>query len=117
MKKYRIMTYAKPKEYMSVVYSMGYESPVEYLTSIESDLKGFRPGKILFDLLLCNGYSSNRFLSAEFNGEQIDIHSFEIVPGTSEMTSRAKAFYIHYPDAIDNSVLSDKDMKDLKRLT
>lgn len=65
--------------YPFVVLSTSYQNPLDEIKAIEEELKDNYKGKIVFDLLLSNGLSSNRFLEAEFDGDQFIISTFKPV--------------------------------------
>lgn len=78
MKRYHILNLkCDPRK---VVIATSYVSPLSEVYSIGSELKstGYI-GEILFDLVLSNGFSSNRFLKTNFDGEQLNIGKVEVV--------------------------------------
>jgi len=55
--------------YPYIVFAMSYISPLEHIKEIEEELKekGF-VGKVLFDLLVCEGWGCGRYLEGVFDG-------------------------------------------------
>jgi hypothetical protein len=118
MKNYKIMTYATEKPYEAIIYSMSFISPIEELEYIANDLKHINiNGKILFDLLICNGLSFNRYIEVLFNNGKFDKNSFSIIEETKNMKSRGKMFYLHYTESIMNSVLTDKEKEEILNIS
>lgn len=64
--------------YSSLIFSTCYLNPLDNLCEIEEILKSQGQGKVLFDLLLSNGNTSNRFIEAVFDGEKFITSSFKI---------------------------------------
>lgn len=77
MKDYELIFINKSK-YMALVLSKSFYSPISMRNEIAKELSG-KKGYILFDLLLLNGQSSNRFIEAFFNGNTFLFDSFKRV--------------------------------------
>jgi len=77
MKNYEIKKIENIGEYLFVIFSTSYVSPVEKIMDIEHELKSHCKGMVLFDLLLSNGISSNRFMEAYFDGKHFNLSSFK----------------------------------------
>ena len=68
MKAYDIIEFKS--DYNYVVLATSYINPIDELENIEEELKAKEySGKVLFDLLLCNGMNSSRFVEIKFNGK------------------------------------------------
>ncbi len=63
-------------EYDYMVMATTCISPISTLTDIQNELED-KSGKIIFDLTLINGTSSNRYISASFENGIFDRRSFE----------------------------------------
>lgn len=105
------------KEYKYVVVATSYENPIEEIETIEYELNNKQYcGKILFDLLLCNGMNSNRYIEMEFNGVYFDMTSSTIIKKISE--SIEKVIYQYFkdrPSLVENSVLSNAQQYLIKK--
>lgn len=92
------------------VFSTSYHSPTEQFEAIEKDLakKGFQ-GKVLFDLLLTNGNSSQRFFETYFENSMLNKASFKnIFEQAEKLKTISNKFYTKHFDLIEQSeVLSN----------
>jgi hypothetical protein len=91
-------------EYPIVIYSLSYVSPLGSLPIIEKELESYR-GKVLFDLLMCNGLASNRFIVADYDGDKFDVGSFTITQVGTSIKKESLSFYMTDPSLLENSVL------------
>jgi hypothetical protein len=103
---------------MIIVFSMTYMNPISYLPTIEKDLGELNfSGKIIFDLLLSNGNSSNRFVEASVNKAKIDRRSMKVIGHSSlepSFIKKTKEFYKSHQSILDNScILLDEEKFDL----
>lgn len=75
---------------------------------LESELKrSASKGRILFDLLLSNGYKSERFVSVYFDGNQFDFSTYEIESNiNSEVENYCSSYFINNPSLLEKSVLT-----------
>lgn len=96
-------------KYKLIIFSTDYISPIDYLSEIEDYLKTKNYlGEIIFDLLLVNGNSENRFIEAFFNGEKFSRKSFMIVNKLSnEIKNVTTEFYFNNLSIVENSRLSN----------
>lgn len=107
MKTYYIL---EPKtDLRKVVIATSYVSPFSELYSINFELKSLRyKGEVLFDLLLSNGFASNRLLKMNFDGEQLDISKVEVVPKLkSTLLDELYEFFYQHPAYIQASSLPE----------
>jgi len=93
---------------LAVIYSLGYDSPMNHLCSIEGELKKYgSSGEVVFDLLLSNGNTSDRFYRAIFNGEHLVESSIKKIKNpSSEIQKESLSFYHHKQEYLLNSVLN-----------
>lgn len=106
MKNYEIQKVDNPEGYPFVVFSTSYVSPIEGISEIEGELENNFRGKVLFDLLLSNGLSSNRFLEADFDGKHFDYTSFKtLLEVNIEVRKELTEFYQKNVEYLKNSVL------------
>ena len=95
-------------EYKLLVLSVSYISPFDEIEELENDLRemNFR-GVVLFDLILCNGVSPNRFIKSYFDGNSFSSSIFEIVNNIKDDVKLISSnFYKNNSDLIDKGVLS-----------
>lgn len=78
MKRYHIINLDSDSR--KVVVATSYVSPLSEIASISDELREISyKGDVIFDLLLSNGFSSNRFLRISFNGEILEHSGIEIL--------------------------------------
>lgn len=111
MKNYSIK-YCCYNKYSAIIYSTSFYNPLENVNDISKDLSHnlFNSCFILFDLLLSNGNSFNRFVEVYFNGKEIEKSSIHIV--TINNTSNLSYINSHYKNRfhdINNSILSPSE--------
>lgn len=91
-----------------------YINPISYLPIIEEDLSRINfTGKIIFDLLLSNGYNTNRFVEADVNEAKVDRKSMKVIDISSldkTLIDRTYKFYKTHSDLVNNSnILLDEE--------
>lgn len=101
-----------------VVFSTTYINPISYLPAIEKDLgKMDSNGKIIFDLLLSNGHSFNRFVEGAVSNGKVDRRSMKVVTSSSLdniIIRKAVDFYKSHPSLVEsNHILLDEEKHDL----
>ncbi|MCX5982516.1 MAG: type II toxin-antitoxin system RnlB family antitoxin [Nostocales cyanobacterium LacPavin_0920_SED1_MAG_38_18] len=101
-----------------VIFCTTYVNPIAYLPSIETDLKNRAfNGKIIFDLLLANGYTSNRFVQAKVVNHKIDRVSMKVVNSVSDfILKKSREFYINNRNFVEDSSLMDEEQQELLRI-
>lgn len=106
---YKIILLNKGK---CTAYSLSYENPLNYLSEIEEDLTVINfTGVIHIDLLLSNGLTSNRFLSANVKDGSIARESIMIEKNVSlEIINAANSFYLTCSKLLHNGILSNDDI-------
>ena len=115
MKPYRVIS--TKTEYKLLVLSVSYVSPFDEIEELEKDLKEMNfKGVVLFDLILCNGVSPNRFIKAYFDGNSFDSNTFEVVSNIKDdIKLISSSFYKDNNDLIDKGVLSKQHSFLLKK--
>lgn len=102
------MNYEISNNITNLIFSNSFISPLDNIKEVETDLKnrGIK-GLIIFDLLLCVGFSSNRYVSIEFNGENLDISTSKILNTvSSDIKEESKNFYFYNSELLENSILN-----------
>jgi len=92
----------------AVVYSIGFDSPMNHLQTIEGELyRSGIQGEIVFDLLLSNGNTTDRFYSAFFDGEKLIEESIKkVLTPSSTIQKESLSFYHSKTKYLKNSVLN-----------
>ncbi|MDR0272477.1 MAG: type II toxin-antitoxin system RnlB family antitoxin [Clostridiales bacterium] len=90
-----------------VIVATSYLRPFDDIDHIEYDLKGYDyHGGVLFDLLLCNGLSTNRYMKMDFDGEKFDYDSLVLLKNISGSTKEAIGDFFKENDSyLDDSIL------------
>lgn len=94
-----------------IIFSTSYINPLENLDEISKQLskKKFL-GNVVFDLLLINGFSSNRFIKGIFDGKNFDLSSFYKLDNEIEKYKQlSKQYYFANSYLLDNSTLTKID--------
>lgn len=105
MKNYEILSLQD--ENLILVLSTSYVSPLSkvFLIAKELSSQNFK-GEVIFDLLLSNGFTNNRFLKMQFDGEQLITNSTEILTNVDEnVRKEIYDYYFGHPEYIDRSRL------------
>lgn len=95
------------QKYQYVVVATSYVNPVDELYNIEDDLRQQHfNGTILFDLLLCNGITDNRYIEVYFNGVTFDISQYKILNDIDiEAKKYINSFYLDHLNMLQYSNL------------
>jgi hypothetical protein len=119
MKNQYQLTAFNGEPYKYVSFSVDYSRPEEYLSDVARELarKKFE-GYVLFDLLLCNGLNSQRYVKSYFNGNTFQKDSF-VALSDKELDDSVKQFtfkfYSSKNELLENSNLLSKAQKFLVR--
>lgn len=107
MKRYHILDLKSDS--CKVVVATSYVSPLSQVYAIALELKsiGYQ-GDVIFDLVLSNGLSSNRFLKTDFDGEQLNIGKIEVLPKLkSNILDELYVFFYEHPQYVKASSLPE----------
>ena len=107
MKRYHILDLKSDS--CKVVVATSYVSPLSQVYAIALELKsiGYQ-GDVIFDLVLSNGFSSNRFLKTDFDGEQLNIGKIEVLPKLkSNILDELYVFFYEHPQYVKASSLPE----------
>lgn len=97
-----------------VIFCTTYINPISYLPAIEEDLSKISfSGKIIFDLLLSNGYSPNRFVEADVCEAKVNRRSMRVIDSSSldeSLIGKTHNFYKFHPYLVEsNNILLDEE--------
>lgn len=109
MKKHYELIKSRDNEYAYISMSTDFARPDEYKTNLESELKQLgHQGRVIFDLLLCNGFKKERFFSAYFDGTRIIDSTFMRQENLrAEILELSANFYQkHYELVVNNQILT-----------
>lgn len=99
-------------KYSAVVYSASYINPFESIADITDEMKVnlSNAGFVLFDLLLSNGDSFNRFAEAYFDGHEIKRDTICVVSlNDKKQLKRINSHYRGRTAELNNSVLTPSE--------
>lgn len=107
MDSYNIV-YKKSNKYSALIYSVSYNNPIEDIKKISADIRTQlnEACYILFDLLLANGDSFNRFVEGYFDGKEIKFDTINVVVlDDREQLETINDYYKGKVKEVNNSVL------------
>jgi hypothetical protein len=107
MKRYHILDLKSDSR--KVVVATSYVSPLSQIYTIAHELKsiGYK-GEVIFDLVLSNGFSSNRFLKTDFDGEQLNIGKIKVLSKVkNNILDELYIFFYEHPQYIKASSLPE----------
>lgn len=110
MKYYRLN---KIDDNQTIVYSISFHSPTEQIKSIEKELinKDFK-GKVIFDFLLTNGDTKQRYFETFFDGKEINLNNFKnIFEKSNELKKISLDFYFKNFKYVEQSEIVSKSTK------
>ena len=110
MKYYRLN---KIDDNQTIVYSISFHSPTEQIKSIEKELinKDFK-GKVIFDFLLTNGDTKQRYFETFFDGKEINLNNFKnIFEKSNELKKISLEFYFKIFKYVEQSEIVSKSTK------
>ncbi|OCL85167.1 Antitoxin LsoB [Arcobacter porcinus] len=110
MKYYRLN---KIDDNQTIVYSISFHSPTEQIKSIEKELinKDFK-GKVIFDFLLTNGDTKQRYFETFFDGKEINLNNFKnIFEKSNELKKISLEFYFKNFKYVEQSEIVSKSTK------
>lgn len=89
------------------VQSISYANPINELKDIANELQLFRyEGEVIFDLLLTNGNTSNRFLISKFTKRKFVMKSFKKTNIGTDIKREIILYYKNHVEYLSNSILS-----------
>lgn len=107
MKRYHILNLKTDS--CKVVVATSYVSPLSQVYAIANELKSIDyKGEVIFDLVLSNGFSSNRFLKTVFDGDQLNIAKIEVLSKVkNNILDELYVFFYEHPQYVKASSLPE----------
>ncbi|HDR7967120.1 type II toxin-antitoxin system RnlB family antitoxin [Bacillus pacificus] len=107
MKRYHILNLKSDS--CKVVVATSYVSPLSQVYAIANELKSVDyKGEVIFDLVLSNGFSSNRFLKTDFDGNQLNIGKIEAFSKVKDnILDELYVFFYEHPQFVKASSLPE----------
>lgn len=103
------------EDYKVIIFSNSYETPLLYLEDISNELKAQNLSncKVVFDMLLCRGNTTERYTEAIFDGERFVNSSFKYikVDKKNELRKIALDFFKSDISMLENSILTSLQRK------
>lgn len=104
MKNFEIIKLNK-SEYDYLVIATTCVSPIATLTDVQNEFID-KSGRILFDLTLINGTSSNRYISASFENGIFNRKSFDVVKVIEPNVGHISLdFFVHHAELVENGTI------------
>jgi hypothetical protein len=101
----------------AISFSLDSTRPEEYYCTLEKSLAKLKvDGEILLDLLACNGQTSRRFFTVEFDGKRLNFQTMRIAKADAiepTLLNQCAAFYAKNIDKLTSTVLSTPALKKL----
>lgn len=107
MNNYKLIAFQSDER--KLVLSTSYASPLSSVFLISDELaKESYQGEVLFDLLLSNGFTPNRFLSMQFDGTKLLPQTARKINDIPEkLLKDIYAFYYEHAEYVEQSSLPD----------
>ena len=111
MKNDQIFQIKKISNDLLMVFTTSYRNPINYLDYVKKELSNFDfNGRMIFDLLLANGFNSNRFVRVEVKNSEIKKSSMSIMKKVNTLIlENSFKFYEENSHLLNNSILSEPD--------
>ena len=105
MKLYKIVE-MKNVDCKYMVVATSYVSPLDKVREIEHDLGKFNyKGNVVLDLLLCNGFSKNRFVQFYFDGKELAVDG-DVIENINELYKiQSSRLFRENPQWLEKSIL------------
>lgn len=98
---------------VAVITAVADYHPMQHLKDLSAELKSINyRGFVVFDLLVFNGQSDNRFVTLVFNGQSFDRSSFKTLSNIDQRIKKNQDNYFRtHSDLLKKSVLSYSEVK------
>jgi hypothetical protein len=101
----------------AISFSLDSTRPEEYYATLEKSLARLNiDGEILLDLLACNGQTSRRFFTVQFDGERLNFQTLRVAKAEAiepSLLAYCAEFYGKYKAKLQSTVLSTPALKKL----
>lgn len=101
--------------YNAIIFAETYETPFLYLDEISKVLKdnNIKNCKIIFDMLLSNGNTTERYAEAEFDDDEFDKTTFKYINVDKKNVLRKISlnFYKQNKNILQDSILNSLQIK------
>jgi hypothetical protein len=101
----------------AISFSLDSTRPEEYFETLEKSLARLKvDGEVLLDLLACNGQTSRRFFTVEFDGKRLNFQTMRIAKAEAIETTlldQCADFYAKNVAKLTSTVLSTPALKKL----
>lgn len=92
-------------EFDYLVIATTYINPISTLSDVQNEVIE-KSGRVLFDLTLINGTSSNRYISATFENGIIDRRSFVVEKAVEPVVEhKSLDFFVRHQDLVKNGTI------------
>lgn len=102
----------------AISFSLDSTRPEDYYETLEKSLAKLKvDGEILLDLLACNGQTSRRFFTVQFDGRKLDFHTMKVAKVDAlapSLLGVCANFYAQKIKKLESSVLSTPAIKKLR---
>ncbi|WP_422452070.1 type II toxin-antitoxin system RnlB family antitoxin [Endozoicomonas sp. ALC066] len=98
---------------IAVITAIAGYHPMQHLKALSAELNSIDYcGVVVFDLLVFNGQSDNRFATLFFNGKSFDRASFKTPTDIDQnLINKQDNYFRTHPDLLKKSVLSFSELK------
>jgi hypothetical protein len=96
------------------IQSISYINPINELKDIAHELHTIKyEGEVIFDLLLANGNTSNRFLISKFIDKRFEMKSFKKTIISQDIRNEIANYYKNHSDYLSNSILTSSMIEEI----
>lgn len=114
MKNYEVVS-INNNEYDVIIYSKSQISPFENIKEIEDELRKMDTSinRVIFDMILCRGNNSDRFIKCDFDGNSLLRSTMEVVALSKKDTLRKLSinYLVKEKEKVENSILTSIQKK------
>ena len=113
-KKYEIMELEDDQAYAYLIIICTPHSPYDYIGDISKNLNTTKQGTILFDQILHVGNTEKRFMTFQFNGNEINHGDFVIIRKDNKIR-KLTCDFLNDAGLVDSSVLTSIQSRMIKK--
>lgn len=112
--KYKIVPLKDEQRYACLVIICTSHSPYDYIGDISKKLDATKPGTILIDQILHVGNTKKRFMSFQFNGNELKNGDFVNINKDSEIR-KLTCNFLNDTGLVDSSILTSIQSRMIKK--